>query len=233
MLLTLPIRDVIRATPRARIVQLDLDGHAFDYVAGQAVLVGVAGVEKRRPYSIAGAPQDTRLSRALELLVGVDDEGRAGPHLPLQRGATIEIDGPLGTFTFPEDPRERRVVFVAGGTGIAPLRAMMRHALFGPLHFQHVGLLYSARTPEEFAYEAEFRELAARGVIELRQTVTRAAVADWSGSRGRIDRAILAGLVHASETLCFVCGPAAMVDDIPKMLTDLGVPRDRIRIEEW
>jgi ferredoxin-NADP reductase len=109
----------------------------------------------------------------------------------------------------------------------------MRHALFGPLHFQHVGLLYSARTPEEFAYEAEFRELAARGVIELRQTVTRAAVADWSGSRGRIDRAILADLVHQSETLCFVCGPAAMVDDIPKMLTDLGVARNRIKIEEW
>ena len=71
MLLTLPIREVVRATPRARIVQLDLDGRTFDYAAGQAVLVG-AGNQRKRPYSIAGAPEDAIRSGYLELLVGVD-----------------------------------------------------------------------------------------------------------------------------------------------------------------
>lgn len=233
MVLTLPIREVVRATPRARIVRFDLNGHSFDFAAGQAVRIGVAGDEKRRPYSIANAPQDARQSRALELLIGVDAEGNAGAHLPLEIGAPIEVEGPLGTFTFPEHPSERRFVFVAGGTGIAPLRAMMRQAVFGPLRLRAIGLLYSARTPDEFAYEREFRDLAARGVIELRQTITRAVESGWSGARGRIDRRALADLVHDPETLCFVCGPAAMVDDIPRLLAELGVQKEKIRIEEW
>jgi NAD(P)H-flavin reductase len=230
---TLRIRDVVAATPRARIVRLHLDAVPFEYVAGQAVLVGIEDAGKRRPYSIAAAPEDARESNAIELLVGVDADGRAGPHLPLELGMAVQVEGPVGAFTFPEPVPECRAIFVAGGTGIAPLRAMMRHALFGPPALQTVGLLYSARRPEEFAYEDEFRDLAGRGIIELRQTVTRAAEGEWAGPRGRFDRAALADLVHGADTLCFVCGPAAMVDDIPKMLTDLGVEREKIRIEEW
>jgi NAD(P)H-flavin reductase len=233
VVLTLPIREVEHATPRARIVRLDLDGFTFAFAAGQAVRVGTPGSDRRRPYSIANAPDDALKSRRLELLVGVDTEGRAGAELPLEPGAAIEVEGPIGTFTLPDHVTEPRLVFVAGGTGIAPLRAMLRQAVFRRPRRRAVGLLYSARTPDEFAYEAEFRELAARGVIELRQTVTRAGEAEWEGGRGRIDRAALAELVHGPDTLCFVCGPVAMVDDIPKMLNDLGVPRERIRIEEW
>jgi len=228
----LMIRDVQIATPRARIVRLDLDGQEFPYAAGQAVAVGVPGAERRRPYSIASAPEDARRDGCLELLVGVDAEGRAGPHLPLDTGTTVEVDGPLGTFTFPDHPVEHQFVFVAGGTGIAPLRAMLRHAI-ATHQAQRVGVLYSARTPEDFAYEQELRTLAAEGVIELRQTVTRALETDWAGNRGRIDQAALATLVHDDRTLCFVCGPAAMVDDIPRLLAEMGVPRERIKIEEW
>jgi ferredoxin-NADP reductase len=230
--LTLSVSDVSYATPRARIVHLNLDGQEFQYEAGQAVTVGVPGSEPRRPYSIASAPEDALENGTLELLVGVDAAGQAGAHLPLDPGALIEVDGPLGTFTFPSHPAEDQFVFVAGGTGIAPLRAMMRHALATPIG-RRIGLLYSARTPEDFAYERELRELAASGKIELCQTVTRAAETDWAGNRGRIDRAALATLVHDDRTLCFVCGPAAMVDDIPRLLAEIGVPRERIRIEEW
>ena len=60
MLLTLPIREVIAATPSARVVRIDLSGHDFDYAAGQAVLVATHGHEKRRPYSLATSPEDAR-----------------------------------------------------------------------------------------------------------------------------------------------------------------------------
>jgi CDP-4-dehydro-6-deoxyglucose reductase len=229
--MTLTIRDVQVATPRARIVHLDLDGQAFPYAAGQAVAVAVPG-ERRRLYSIASAPEDARREGYLELLVGIDAEGRAGPHLPLEAGTAVDVEGPLGTFTFPEQPEQHQFVFVAGGTGIAPLRAMLRHAL-ATRQARRVGVLYSARTPEDFAYERELRALAAAGVIELRQTVTRALETDWAGNRGRIDQAALATLVSDDRALCFVCGPAAMVDDIPRLLSGMGVPRERIRIEEW
>jgi NAD(P)H-flavin reductase len=229
--LSLSIRDVIRATPRARIVQLDLNGQRFDYAAGQAVLVGKPDSLKRRPYSIASAPEDARREGWLELLVGFDSEESLEPDLMLEPRQTLEIEGPVGTFTFPENPTERCFIFIAGGTGIAPLRAMLRHAL--TIVHRNIGVFYSARTPEDFAYERELHGLAQTGQIVLRQTVTRAGGSRWAGPRGRIGRSALEELVHEAETLCFVCGPRALVEDVPKVLEELGVPRSRIRVEEW
>jgi NAD(P)H-flavin reductase len=229
--LTLSIREVLPATPRARIARIDLDGHAFDYAPGQAVSIATHGQEKRRPYSIAAAPEDTRRDGCLELLIGVNAEGTAGSHLTLEPGIQVDVEGPLGSFTFPPAPDERRFIFIAGGTGIAPLRAMMQRALHLP--HRNVGLFYSARTPDEFAYESELRKLAQAGEIELRQTVTRASDTEWTGPRGRLNRAALEELVHDPATLCFVCGPPALVDEMPKILTGLGIPRERIKMEEW
>ncbi len=230
-MLTLAIRDVLPATPRARILRLDLDGHVFDYVAGQAIRIGSHGGEIRKPYSISAAPEDARRSSSIELLVGVDENGIAGSHLSLGPGELVDVEGPLGTFTFPANPHEPRFIFIAGGTGIAPLRAMLRHALAIP--HRNIGLFYSARTPDEFAYEEELRSLARERQIELRQTVTRSTGPDWAGARGRIGRSALQELVHDPETLCFVCGPPALVDEMPKLLEELGIPRARIRVDEW
>jgi ferredoxin-NADP reductase len=228
---TLRIREVLPATPRARVVRIDLDGQPFRYQPGQALLIATHGYERRKPYSIASAPEDAQRDGYLELLIGVDAAGEAGPHLTLRHGALVDVEGPVGRFTFPEDPAERRFLFVAGGTGIAPLRAMLRHALRLP--HREVGLLYSARTPLEFAFEEEFRTLAREGEIQLRQTVTREAAGDWHGTRGRIGQVDLAPLVHDRKTLCFVCGPPALVADIPKLLGELGVEPARVRVEEW
>jgi ferredoxin-NADP reductase len=232
MFLTLAIRDILPATPRARIVRLDLEGHTLEFAAGQAVMIGAHGGEKRKPYSIANAPEDARRDGWLELLVGVDAEGSAGAHLMLESGARVDVEGPIGAFTFPANPTERRFIFIAGGTGIAPLRSMLQHALAIP--HRDIGLFYSARTPDEFAFEDELRALAAQRRIELRLTVTRAeATAEWAGARGRLDRAALAELVHDPETLCFICGPSTLVDEMPRRLAELGIPPVRIRIEEW
>jgi NAD(P)H-flavin reductase len=233
VLLTLTIRDVAPATPRARVVRIDLDGHAFRFVAGQAVLVGNHGSGVRRPYSIANAPEDAARDRCLELLIGVRENGEAGDHLTLEAGTAVDVEGPAGTFTFPDAPAEPNIVFVAGGTGIAPLRAMVRHAVAEGQPRRRLGLLYSARTPDEFAFAAEFHGLAARGTIEFRQTITRDTTPDWSGGRGRIGPDALRQLVHGPDTLCFVCGPRTLVDDTPRVLRELGVAAERIRIEEW
>jgi Na+-transporting NADH:ubiquinone oxidoreductase subunit F len=230
VLLTLAIREVLPATPRARIVRIELGGAPFDYAAGQAILVGVPGGPKR-PYSVAASPEEARREGFLELLVGVDANGTPGPHLPLERGRVLDVNGPLGTFTFPAAPAERQFVFIAGGTGIAPLRAMLHHALAIP--HNKIGLLYSARTPDEFAYENELRALARDGRIELRQTVTRTVDDEWSGQRGRIGRAELQPLVHNPATLCFICGPPALVAEMSALLAELGIDRSRIRVEEW
>ena len=231
MLLTLPIREVLPATPRAGILRIDLGGERFPYLPGQAVLVATHGYERRRPYSLAASPDESRRDDCLELLIGLNAEGSPGPHLLLQPGTLLDVEGPLGRFTFPESPDAARFVFIAGGTGIAPLRAMLHQALRVP--HQGIGVLYSARTLNDFAYEPELRELAAKGLIELRQTITREAGQEWAGARGRIGPDVLRPLIHAAATLCFVCGPPALVHDVPKLLGELGVAPERIRIEEW
>lgn len=211
---------------------IDLGGTPFPYLAGQAVLIGAHGVERRRPYSIAAAPEESMRDDSIELLVGVDVEGNAGGDLPLRPGTLVDLDGPIGRFTFPTEPAERRFLFIAGGTGISPLRAMLHHALNVP--HEKIGLLFSARTPAEFAYEREFRSLAEARRIELELRVTReVGQDDWSGVRGRLGRDDLAPLVHGRATLCFICGPPALVQEIPQILEELGVPRERIKTEEW
>jgi ferredoxin-NADP reductase len=230
-MVTLPILEVLPATPRARIVRLDVGGASFDYAPGQAVLVAAAGGPKRRPYSIAATPEDTRRDGWLELLVGLNDEGYPGPHLNLETGAMVDVEGPLGSFTFPTDPEERRFAFIAGGTGIAPLRAMLHRALTIP--HREIGLFYTARTPAEFAYEEELLALARAGRIDLRRTVTRGGGETWDERRGRICREDLQPLVHDPATLCFVCGPRSLVHEMSALLQELSVPRRRIRVEEW
>lgn len=232
MLFTKPIREVIPATPRAHTVRIDLQGERFPYLAGQAVWVGAHGSQRRRPYSLANAPERAQTDDCLELLVGIDQDVSIASDLDLVPGAMVDIDGPVGRFTFPQHPVERRFLFIAGGTGIAPLRAMLQHALNVP--HDEIGLLFSARTPGEFAYESELRGLADQGEIELELRVTRdTADGAWTGTRGRLALADLEPLVHDRATLCFVCGPPALVDEIPRALEALGVPRERIRREEW
>lgn len=232
MLLTRPVLDISVATPRARVVHIDLQGTPFPFRPGQAVWLGAHGQAVRKPYSIASSPEDVAREGRLELLVGVDAHGDPGTHLPMTAGSLVDIEGPAGRFTFPDAPAEARFLFIAGGTGISPLRSMLRHALAVP--HEAIGLMYSARLPEEFAYAQEFQALADTGRLELRMTVTRdAAPGKWTGTRGRITREDLRPLVHDGRTLCFVCGPPSLVHEMPTVLQSLGVPRDCVRVEEW
>ena len=232
MTLTLRLREILHATPRSRLVRIDLGDEMFPYLPGQALLIASHGAERRRPYSIAAAPEHAARAGYLELLVGVDAAGHAGPHLVLEPSGLVDVEGPVGRFVFPPNPEERRFVFIAGGTGIAPLRAMLYRAMDVP-HDQ-ISVFYSARTASEFAFEDELRALARDGRIELKQTVTReAAPSNWHGTEGRIAPAHLGTLLHDPATLCFICGPPALVDEMPRALRALGIQDARIRIEEW
>lgn len=205
---------------------------AFEYRAGQAGGLGPVDAGRVVPYSIACAPEDTAADGGIEFLIKTDARGRWGEHFePLRHGQRLRLTGPHGGFVFPEAPAERRFLFIAGGTGIAPLRAMIRHGRrVVPGTFR---LLYSARTPHDFAYRQELCGMARRREIELTLTATRDVTQTWRGERGRITATQLSALLDAPDTLCFVCGPASMVDEVPRMLREMGIDRTRIRIEEW
>jgi len=232
MQLTATIESVQHATPRAALLRVT-PASSFPFVAGQAALIGQHGLEERRPYSIAVGPVEAARDGRLEFLLGLTEDGSAGRHLPdLSPGVRVDVEGPLGTFTFPEAPAERRFLFVAGGSGIAPLRAMLHRALMRNAEWQ-LALVYSARTPEEFAFDAELASLASAGRLTYQRTATRHTDPHWAGGRGRISRAMLEAAVEDPETLCFVCGPEPLVHEVPRMLHDIGIAPSRVRVEEW
>ncbi len=231
--LVLRVSSVRRATASARIVRLDLAGAAYPYKAGQLALLGVEGASAPVPYSMASAPAESQRGGWLEFLIKTDAAGKWGTHFPpLRRGMRLTVRGPLGAFTLPDHPRERRYLFIAGGTGISPIRSMIVESVLTQRPAR-MRLLYSARTPGDFAYARELRGMARRGALELALTATREIPERWRGARGRIAAAQLTALVDDPATLAFVCGPAAMVADVPPMLRRLGIEADRIRVEKW
>ena len=106
MLQTALVDRAVPATPRSVLVRLTLDG-PFWFLAGQAVLIGAHTQPLRRPYSIAVGPAEAARDHALEFLIGLGPDGAPGPHLPdLSPGTRVDLEGPFGSFVFPETPDE-------------------------------------------------------------------------------------------------------------------------------
>jgi ferredoxin-NADP reductase len=220
----------VAATPTTRAIRLAVPSTGFSYQAGQAAAVGV-DERQLTPYSIASAPAETSAEGFLEFLVKVDGSTRFGSQVSgLQRDDEIVVGPARGRFCLPHDVGKQPLLFIAGGTGIAPLRSMIRQHLHDGGHGRPA-LVYSARTPEEFAYAEELRDLADVGRLDLTLTLTGDA-REWRHARGRAGDRHLADLA-TPRTLCFICGPPAMVTDVPEALVRLGVPRDRIVTEDW
>jgi ferredoxin-NADP reductase len=232
--LVLPVTSVQIATPTTRIVRLALGGSPFAFEAGQAARIGLAERAERVPYSIASAPIEAVQTGLLDFLIKVEPTGRWGHQFDgIEPGMRLGIQGPYGSFLLPKNPAEDRFLFIAGGTGIAPIRAMIRQAVLSGQQGR-MRLLYSARTADDFAYLPELGEMAARDGLDLRLHVTREAGPSLAiAGRGRIRPEQLAPLVDDPATLCFVCGPESMVADVAPMLQQLGIEKSRIRVEEW
>jgi ferredoxin-NADP reductase len=186
----------------------------------------------RKPYSIASAPWELEKTGQLRVLVHVDDTGTPDPHLELAASGTLlDLEGPFGSFGLPEETRDG-LLLVAGGTGIAPLRSMLIDRLSRPSSIP-IALVYSARSPEEFAFRAELDALGAANRIGAHFTVTRDQATAWSGRRGRIDERLLRDALPSTKSHCLICGPQALVADTQYLLKKLGVPEDRILTEKF
>jgi NAD(P)H-flavin reductase len=230
--ITVPVRLVLKATPRSRLINLDFTQTAFSFRAGQAVMVGLHDSPLRKPYSIASAPSELAQSGTLQLLAQVDDAGSLDPHLELAApGTLLDLDGPFGTFELPAGAATP-LLLVAGGTGIAPLRSMLVERL-ARTPVPPISLIYSARSADELAFRAELAALEATGRIKTFFTVTRAEDDGWHGRRGRIDAALLREALPPGDATCLVCGPPKLVQDTSALLRTLGVRESSILLERY
>ena len=220
------------ATPRTRDISLDFSSTPFPFAAGQAVMLGLHGSPLRKPYSIASAPWELEKTGHLRVLAQVDDTGTPDPHLELAApGTLLDLDGPFGSFGLPDDTHDG-LLLVAGGTGIAPLRSMLIEKLSRPAGIP-IALVYSARSPEEFAFRSELDALRAAGRIGAHFTVTRDQDGPWPGRRGRIDESLLREALPSPGSHCLICGPQQLVADAKQLLQKMGVRDDRILTERY
>jgi len=236
------VANVVRETPRTRTLVLDVPGWP-GHRAGQHVdvrLTAEDGYQAERSYSIASAPEDTKLALTVEEL----DDGEVSPYLTeeLKAGDQLELRGPIGGYFVWDVDTGGPLFLVAGGSGIVPLMAMIRHrnsALSAHAQAAHklpVRLLYSSRSWDEVIYRDELADLAARDpTLEVIHTLTRQAPEDWTGLRRRIDREMLAATSWpATETpRVFVCGPTPLVEAVATALVELGHQPALVKTERF
>jgi ferredoxin-NADP reductase len=226
-LVSLPVRSLVRATSRATLLTLSVDERRYRFAPGQAVMLGVRGAEARKPYSIASSPADVRDRGVLEFLVGSDPDAVGAHLLDVRPGRRIDVEGPFGTFVLPDPVGVPRVLLIAGGTGIAPLRSMWRH-LLPDRTAPRVTLAYSVRTLADVAFGDEIDELVTKRRLEAVVTLSREQPADRSHLRGRLNPQVVGALVGDGNAVACVCGPDGFVADLTLMLVASGLPVERV-----
>src|SRR5207245_1216851 len=146
---------IVEHAPDTR--SLFLRGPRLEFRPGQFIscLLPVGGETLTRPYSLASSPEEDDLEICLNLVPG----GRASPYLlTLPVGAQVRFTGPWGTFVLDRAP-EAEAVFIADGTGIAPIRPMLRRALATATRHP-LRLLYGAENRERLLYRTELEAMA-------------------------------------------------------------------------
>jgi ferredoxin-NADP reductase len=223
-------------TRRARTLELDVPGWP-GHRAGQHVdvrLVAEDGYQAQRSYSIASPPESPHVALTIERL----DDGEVSPYLldVLRPGDGLEVRGPIGGWFAWDASDGGPLLLVAGGSGIVPLMAMLRHHALAPADVRArvpARLLYSVRTSDDVIFRDELARLGRSPEVEIVITVTRERGA-WDGRHGRIDRALLETAFPATEDpLCFVCGPTPFVEAVATLLVELGHAPERIRTERF
>ena len=219
---------VTRVRQQAREIR-SLDMRAADdaarlvYAPGQIAALRV-GQGRPSYFAFASAPEDDQL----EFLIKRTGESGASPALyELSEGDSVELVEIAGR-GFPLDAHEGRdLVFVAMGTGVAPLRSALRHALARPDRFGQLVVLYGARRPSDFCYAGEVETWKAAGV-ELRQVVSQPDGYEWAGQTGYVQSLLDNVLPTLSSPLALVCGSRQMIEHTRDRLHEMGLPPESI-----
>jgi ferredoxin-NADP reductase len=225
------VEEVVEETPHVRTIVLDVPewpGHR----AGQHLdlrLTAEDGYRAEREYSIASAPGEP-VAVTVERL----EDGEVSPYLvdELRAGDELELRGPVGGYFVwgPEDGGP--LLLVAGGSGIVPLRAMLRHRRNSGSDVP-TRLLYSSRSLDDVIYRAELDEPTAG--VEVIHTLTRATPPGWTGFSRRVDAALLGEVAWPAEedALTFICGPTSFVETVAGGLVGLGYAPERVKTERF
>jgi ferredoxin-NADP reductase len=228
-------RALIDETARARTILLDVPdwpGH----IAGQHVdvrLTAEDGYQTERSYSIASAPEDPSVAVTVERI----DDGEVSPYLTqeLLVGDELELRGPFGGYFNWRTQDGGPVLLIAGGSGLVPLMAMLRHRAAASASSIDARLLLSARSFEDVLYRDELAKLSRADGVAVQYTFTRYPPSGWEGFARRIDVEMLrtVGPSPARTPRIYACGPTAFVEQAAELLVQLGHAPAAIRTERF
>lgn len=229
------VAEVIQETPRVSSLVLEVPGWP-GHLAGQHVdvrLTAEDGYQAQRSYSIASPPEATRVILTVERL----EDGEVSPYLvgEVRAGDKIELRGPIGGYFVWKTGDDRPLLLVAGGSGIVPLMAMIRHHSAAGSTAQ-VRLLYSSRSLEDLIYRDELTNLAAGGMrLKVSHTLTRSQPPGWEGYSRRVDGEMMAEVAwpRKDSPAVFVCGPTAFVETAAELLLESGYDATWIKTERF
>jgi ferredoxin-NADP reductase len=229
------VREIVTETPRVRSLLLYVAGWQ-GHLPGQHVdirLTAEDGYQAQRSYSIASSPESESLTLTVERVV----DGEVSPYLvdELRSGDKFELRGPIGRYFVWTVATRGSLYLVAGGSGIVPLMAMLRHR---EIHEAPVptALLYSSRSLEDVIYREELDAMAQHDPnLHVFHTLTRKQPDGWVGHRGRIDKYMLVGALVPllSKPNIFVCGATSFVEHVSSVLVDLGHDAFAIKTERF
>ena len=205
------------------------------HVAGQHVdvrLTAEDGYQTERSYSIASAPEEPMVALTVERI----DDGEVSPYLTeeLRVGDQLELRGPFTSYFVWRAEDGGPLLLIAGGSGLVPLMAMLRHRAASSSTVE-ARLLLSAHSLEEVLYRDELEELAAGDGVAVRYTFTREPPPDWGGFARRIDAEMLrtVGPSPVRRPRIYVCGPTVFVEQAAELLVKLGHEPAAVRTERF
>jgi len=216
------VRDQARNTRSFDLLPRDMVGaHGVSFIPGQVAMLGVEGHAPAH-FALASAPED----RELEVLVK-RKAGVSNAIFDMKQGQLIRLVGIAGQGFPLEAQKGRDLVFVAMGTGVAPLRSVLRHVLKRKENFGQLVVLYGARTPDDFCYREETERWEDAGV-ELRQVISRPDGHDWSGPTGYVQSLLDHVLPDLSSPVALICGSLEMIDQTRERLGKMGFKPEEI-----
>jgi len=215
------IRRIRRENPDTFTMELEASDRtdSFSFAPGQFNMLYVFGVGEA-PISICGKTR-TGLAHTTRT-VGTVTKAMS----KLRRGDVVGVRGPFGSSWPLKEAADRDVVLVAGGIGLAPLRAAMEYFVGRRQEHRRVTLIYGNRTAEDMLYRRELQRLCDRG-LQLYATVNR-ATGDWSGNVGVVTALIPRVPFDPLNCMAMVCGPELMMRFSMEELIKRGVPEQRI-----